>query len=249
MDSVSDVRSTVREIAAKYETRAKAATARLKKAEEQLEARRAIARARLRAEAQAREEREAAERQRCFAAAEAVPTAQFLRKGRDQCAPESRDDDETIPCMPPAKWRRAEADPTDDDSEATVDETPVLLPPSASVNVGTASATSSTQPAAVQVQPAHPPPSNDEAMRTLVADCSAAAAEAASRLRIASAERRRRGRSGNAQRGLVGLMAARWGKERSSSHDAVATERLDRSKSPRRVLRDATDPESQPMAS
>ncbi len=255
--SISSGRPTVQEIAAKYSGDIATAAARAKKAEDQLRAGRAAARARLR-----------------------------QKRAEQQQQQQQHDDDEEVPCLPPTKWRKGD---NDGDSDATIDETPVISNPSpttrasSSANLASVAtvATVSTAAAGEEQQQQEPQQQGTELRRkqpsrpaegqaradhpaaaaataapaqagttpatlpTIIADCSVRAVEHAAKAAASSTEGRRPLAGSTPQRGLVELMAARWGRGRPASHDA-GTRRAtggsacgdgakDRSKSPRRV--------------
>ncbi len=229
LSSIDGGGGSVRDIAAKYKQRAEKAAARLRVATEKLEEGRSAARTRRHAERSAREVQ-----------------AREAARGADASRPGHRgDDDEVIPCPPPCKWRRAGV-ACGEDSDATIDETPVLGQPLATPSAATTS-TSATAAAAQTCGSAGQ--ASDDGLRhrthhaqrcgrqegdgdaggassslhALVADCATMAVQAVSRARVASAERSRR-KDPSAQASLVGLMATRWGRSRAASHDGRAAD-------------------------
>ncbi len=229
LSSIDGGGGSVRDIAARYKQRAERAAARLRIATEKLEEGRSAARTRRHAERNAREVR----------ARDAARGVDAGRHGHRE------DDDEVVPCPPPHKWRRA-GDEGGGDSDATIDETPVLgqplaTPAAAATSLSaTATAMRTCSPAGQAINDGHQHRAHraqrrgrqegdgdagavSSSLHTLVADCSTMAVQAVSRARVASAERSRR-KGSSAQAALVGLMATRWCRSRAASHDGHAAD-------------------------
>ncbi len=100
------------------------------------------------------------------------------------------DDDESVPCLPPSKWRRA-ADRAGSASDATNDETPV--PTTAAPGPAAPSSPRSASSTAARRSAGAPQPlsSSASAVQAVVADAAVALARTSVRQRVASAERRR----------------------------------------------------------
>ncbi len=131
---------------------------------------------------------------------------------RARSARQLDDDEERIPC-PPAKWRRGS--PNDDDSEdsnVTIDETPVI----ACSRHGNECAD----------------------IREVLADGAVGVAAASINARSTSAEGRRQAAAAD-RLGRSVSSGVRWKAQHSGSQEAAGTSREDRSKSPRRLAHQA----------
>jgi hypothetical protein len=134
---------------------------------------------------------------------------------RTRASGQNDDEDEVIPC-PPAKWRRSAADDDEsEDSNITIDETPVI----ACRRLGNECAD----------------------IREALADGAVGVAAAAIDARSTSAERRRQ--VGAVERmGRSVSSGVRWRAQHREDQGAADTSRADRSKSPRRLAhRDEAD--------
>ncbi len=127
------------------------------------------------------------------------------------------DDDESVPCLPPSKWRRA-ADRAGSASDTTIDETPVPTAAAPGPVAPSLPRSASDSTARHSGGAPHLAPSAAASVQAVVADAAVALARTSVRQRVASAERKR----------AAGATARADGSQPSPGT------RVGRSKSPRR---------------